>query len=80
MPSFTLLPPAPGLCQECAGDHEADWPHMPSLFYKVHFKMAHKREPTWADAIAHCSTQMQNLWRDELKKRKAWNGPEATDG
>jgi hypothetical protein len=55
-----LLPPRPDVCQECAADHTADEPHnADSLFYKYHFWLRHGRWPTWRDAIAHCSPEMQ---------------------
>ena len=35
----------------------------------MQFKMLHDRFPTWADAMAHCSEAVQNIWKSELKKR-----------
>lgn len=66
---MTLLPPAPGLCQICATDHEPHLPHnKQSLYYQMAFKIEHGREATWADALAHCSDEMKDLWVEALKK------------
>lgn len=62
-----LLPPAKHLCQECAHDHKPDAPHnAQTMFYQVKFKMDHGREPTWADAWAHCTPKVQDAWRKGL--------------
>jgi len=71
---FTLLPPAPGLCPECAVGHEPHEPHdQTSLFYQMKFNMEHDRYPTWVDAMGHCSDEMKAAWTEELKKRGVWN-------
>ena len=65
--TLTLLPPAPGRCQECGIFHEPAGPHNPdSLFYQVKFFQEHERYPTWADALAHCTPDVQARWRAEL--------------
>jgi hypothetical protein len=65
--SMTLLPPAPGKCQECAVEHEPDQPHdQQSLYYQMAFKARHGRWPTWSDAMAHCTPKVQRLWRETL--------------
>lgn len=70
---FTLLPPAPGLCPGCAVKHEPHEPHnQTSLFYQTKFNMEHKRVPTWADAMSHCSDETKVAWTKELKKRGVW--------
>lgn len=62
-----LVPPHPSKCQECAVDHEPDFPHnRDSLYYGMKFKMEHNRDPTWEDALAHCSEEMYQLWYTEL--------------
>lgn len=67
---FTLLPCAKDVCQECAVDHPPQHPHnQQSLYFQYKFYGQHGRWPTWADAIAHCSPEMQKFWRDELAKR-----------
>ncbi|MDP2662870.1 MAG: hypothetical protein Q8R28_19315 [Dehalococcoidia bacterium] len=84
-----LLPPAPDVCQECAGKHEPDWPHnQQSLYYQYAFWARHRRWPTWVDALAHCSPEMQAAWRAALADRGIQvdrdavpaTGPEAGSG
>lgn len=59
----------PGCCPVCAVEHEAEEPHdCQSLFYQYKFYAEHKRWPTWEDAMAHCSDEMKELWREELRK------------
>ena len=68
--AFALLPPAEGVCQECATEHEPELPHnQQSLFYQYKFYNDHGRWPTWEDAMAHCSEEMKEFWRTELRKR-----------
>jgi hypothetical protein len=64
--TMTLVPPASNCCQECAAQHDADLPHKPTLYYQMRFYQLHGREWTWLDAMAHCSPEMQALWRAEL--------------
>lgn len=67
---FRLLPPSPNACQECARIHGADEPHdANSLYYQMHFKLATGRDPTWADAMAHCPEWTKAAWVAELKAR-----------
>ena len=71
---FNLLLPRPDVCQECAVDHKPEEPHnVLSLYYRVKFKMDHDRYPTWEDAIAHCSEEIKEIWKVELKLRNAWD-------
>jgi hypothetical protein len=64
-----LLPPAPGLCQECAVDHAPEQPHnQQSLFYQMRFNAQHGRYPTWADAMAHCDAETRDIWTQELRR------------
>lgn len=68
--TMTLLPPSPDKCQECASDHDPDEPHnAQSLYYQMAFQMKHGRTPNWIDATAHCTPEIQSLWREELMKR-----------
>lgn len=68
--SANLLPPAKGLCRECAVDHEPQFPHNPgSLFYITKFNMDNGRVPTWADAMAHCDSSMKIEWINHLKEK-----------
>lgn len=65
--AMTLLPPAPGKCPECAVAHASGDPHnQQSLYYQVAFRSQHGRSPTWSDAMAHCSPEVQRHWRQEL--------------
>ena len=76
MVPMQLMPPRPGLCAVCAGNHQPEEPHnAQSLYWGVAFKADTGRAPTWADAIAHCSEPVQAAWKAELKKRKAWTQP-----
>lgn len=78
---WTLLKPAPDKCQECAVDHFPDQPHnKDSLYYQVKFEMEYGRPPTWADAMAHCTEELQAAWKEELISRGVWSEPkEVTD-
>ena len=64
-----LLPCHPDACQECGHNppHEAYEPHdAQSLYYQYHFYSEHGRWPTWTDAIAHLSPEMQEFWKTAL--------------
>lgn len=64
-----LLPCAPGVCQECAVDHDPRLPHnQQSLYWQYRFYNANGRWPTWDDAMAHCTPQTQALWRQAMAK------------
>lgn len=64
---FTLLPPAPGVCQECAVAHPPEAPHdRDSLYFQSAFWAKHRRWPTWRDAMAHCAPEVQQRWVEEL--------------
>jgi len=74
--AFSLLPPPPGVCQQCAVDHEPGAPHnRDSLHYQYWFRLTEakagreERWPTWADAMAHCEHGLQTAWREELERR-----------
>jgi hypothetical protein len=74
-----LLPPAPDLCQECAWKHEPDQPHNKQImFYQLNFLNKNGRYPTWKDAVAHCASEVQRLWREQLEKLGEW--PEPVEG
>lgn len=76
MPRPMLLPPPPGHCRICARKHPPADPHdAQSLFYGMRFKMRYGREGTWADAIAHCSEEMQKYWIAALTKAGAYTEP-----
>lgn len=62
-----MLPAPPGTCAECAVKHDHDQPHnKQSLFYQYRFRSTHGRWPTWSDAMAHCTPEMQAEWREHL--------------
>ncbi len=64
---FQLLPSQSGVCPECAVDHAECEPHnQQSLAYRYHFYNEHGRWPNWGDAIAHCSDEVQGVWRSAL--------------
>lgn len=66
--SMTLVPPEPGLCQECATDHRPNLPHnAQSIYYQTKFQMEHGRAATWNDAMEHCSDKMKDLWIEKLR-------------
>lgn len=66
-----LLPPAPDKCQACAVKHPPEHPHnQQSLHWQYWFWGQHQRWPTWADAMAHCTPEMQAFWLKELAKHK----------
>lgn len=72
-----MLPPKPGLCQWCATAHDPDMPHnQKSLYYQVKFAAIHGRSPTWTEAMAHCSPEMQAAWRKNLVEQMRQHGLE----
>lgn len=71
-----LLPPPPGVCPICARDHSPDNPHdAQTLYYQYRFYGIRGRWPTWADAIAHCTPEMQAEWKQKLIKAGGWTEP-----
>ncbi len=71
-----ILPPADGLCPECAVGHEPSMPHnRDSLHYQYKFRQDEERAgrearwPTWLDAMAHCNDTMKAAWREQLESR-----------
>lgn len=68
-----LLPPAKGLCQECAIDHDPRLPHnRDSFYYQTKFNIEHGRAPDWQDAMAHCEPQMRVEWERGLRNAGVW--------
>ena len=58
-----------GTCQHCAVTHESDMPHnQQSLTWQYKYYNAHGRFPTWADAMAHCTSEVQEVWAEALKE------------
>lgn len=73
---FTILPPGPGVCQECGKDHDPALPHNAlNLGYMYRFYANAGRWPTWKDAVAHCIPSIQKAWEDELRKIGKWTEP-----
>lgn len=75
---FQLMPAAPGKCPECATEHPEHMPHnRHSLFYQMKFFFEHQRWPTYADASAHCTEEMRDMWlileAEEVEKRERAN-------
>jgi hypothetical protein len=69
--TMMLLKPPPGNCQECARAHRPELPHdKNSLYYATKFKMAHGREPSWDDAMAHCTEEMKQQWNETMERVK----------
>lgn len=74
--SFTLLAPPPDLCPVCAYEHDDREPHnQESLYYQYRFYGMRGRWPTWADALAHCSVDVQRFWQQVLKEEGRWSEP-----
>lgn len=64
----TMLPPAKDKCQQCAVKHDEQQAHdANSLYYQFWFKKQHDRFPTWNDAIDHCSPEVKEFWKKQLK-------------
>lgn len=59
-----------GTCQECATKHEPTIPHnRQSLCYQYKFYDQHGRWPTWRDAMAHCTPEIQEKWQQALEEK-----------
>ena len=53
----------PGTCPECATKHDPEQPHnRDSITYQYKFYDTHGRWPTWADAMAHCTSEVKGQW------------------
>jgi hypothetical protein len=73
-----LVPAAPGTCPVCAVEHDTRNPHnKDSLYYQYRFFGLYGRWPTWADALAHCSTEVREAWKSGLIAKNAWSEPES---
>ena len=68
--NWFMLPPPADCCQECAVKHEPWNAHdAQSLYYQMKFNAEHGRSPTWLDAIAHCTPELQKAWKEGLRKK-----------
>lgn len=72
--AWDVLPAAEG-CPECGLEHAPHLPHdQTSLLYQYRFRSEEgkagreERWPTWKDAMAHCTPDMQADWVRELAK------------
>lgn len=64
---LSLLKPHPDVCQVCAADHGEQEPHNPeSLYWQVARRSEGLPPATWEDAMAHCSMEVQNVWKEAL--------------
>lgn len=70
--AWQVLPAATG-CPECGVDHEPEMPHDPSsMLYQYRFRSQEakagreERWPTWTDAMAHCTPNIQRAWTQAL--------------
>jgi hypothetical protein len=67
--NLVLLKINPSQCSECGWNHDPEIPHNKnSPFYQAKFSDENHREPTWEDAMAHCSEERKQWWRDSMKK------------
>jgi len=67
---WMLLKAPPETCPECAVKHGPNEPHnQQSLTYQFTFYGTHGRWPTWTDAMAHCTPDVQARWRQALIER-----------
>lgn len=63
MSAWMLLPARAGTCAWCATEHEPELPHNRfSIYWGIKFKLAHGRDPTPDDAMAHCSAEVRAAW------------------
>lgn len=78
MGEWLVAPPPSSSCQVCGRAHDPDQPHDAlSLYYAVTFRGMIGRDPTWADAMAHCAPEVQEAWRAGLLGHGAWSEPPA---
>ena len=69
MGEVRISAPVPGTCPVCATAHDKQEPHdLNSLYYQNQFFKAHKRFPTWADALSQCSREIKATWAEKLRK------------
>lgn len=69
MEVIRISAPVLGTCPVCATVHDKHEPHdLNSLYYQNQFFKAHRRFPTWADALHHCDPMMKAMWCEKLKK------------
>lgn len=59
---MVFAPVPPGACPLCAVEHPPEEPHWLTIYYIYRFFWDHGRVPTWDDAMAHCSLEVQEAW------------------
>jgi len=70
MEGVRITAPVPGTCPVCATVHQTEDPHdLNSLYYQNRFFKAHRRFPTWADAMSHCGAMTKAVWIEKLRKK-----------
>lgn len=76
---MTMLGKTPeGTCPICAVKHDPEQPHnRDSLCYQYKFYDENGRWPTWIDAMAHCSEELQEFWKQTLTEKGVDLGEEA---
>lgn len=74
--NWQMFPPPADGCPECAIEHPSAQPHnLSSLTYQYSFRLKEakagreERWPTWRDAMAHCTQEVQASWTAALKQR-----------
>jgi hypothetical protein len=66
---FRMLPGPKESCEWCHVVHDPKEPHnQQSLSYHMKFHAIKGRYPTWTDAMAHCSEEVREMWKEELIK------------
>lgn len=75
--SMKMLPPPKGVCQICGRQHPAILPHdFTTLYYQMQFNGRFDRDPTWADAAAHCDDTTREQWKAVMAKSGIeWSEP-----
>ena len=77
-PPIHLHPPLRGTCPKCGARHDPALPHdRDSIYYQLRFHRKYGREPTWADAAAHCA---EDVRRACVEKARAAGAPEEITG
>lgn len=70
MEEIRITAPTPRTCPICAAKHDERDPHdRDSLFYQNQFYKAHRRFPSWWDAMGHCTETTKAAWVEKLKRR-----------
>lgn len=62
--TWTLMPAPPGVCSQCAKDHEPELPHdWQTLHWQYAFYAEYGRWPVIDDAFTHCTSEVHEAWR-----------------